>query len=100
MASCLAVMGIIWLVITNLAIIICFSTPFWTEEYMFSLISNEGLWAKCGINTCVWFFENDFEIEQTKPGKFSYTYPFLGSFKELGAACDKMMRDKLYYRDI
>ncbi|XP_064596872.1 uncharacterized protein LOC135463543 [Liolophura sinensis] len=67
MASCLAVMGIIWLVITNLAIIICFSTPFWMEDYMINLINNEGLWAKCGISSCVWFFEDDFALEETKP---------------------------------
>ena len=53
MTTCCAIVGLVFLVLTNLAIIIAFATPYWmvTERI------NRGLWAYCDHQTCTWVFQ-------------------------------------------
>lgn len=56
------------LVITNLAIIITFATPYWSV-HLFGL-RNDGLWAQCHDEDCEWAFSNDFALERLFPAWF------------------------------
>ncbi|KAJ8307639.1 hypothetical protein KUTeg_014804, partial [Tegillarca granosa] len=58
MNSCAAVFGLIMLVITDLAIIISFATPYWEESKVLSRSS--GLWAFCSSDDCTWIFEDGY----------------------------------------
>lgn len=54
MNSCAAISGLIMLVVTNLAAIVSFATPYWREQRL----STEGLWAKCQMQECQWVFDS------------------------------------------
>lgn len=58
MNSCAAVFGLIMLVITDLAIIISFATPYWESKLLSR--SNSGLWAYCTSDDCTWIFEDGY----------------------------------------
>ncbi|XP_012946233.1 uncharacterized protein LOC106013914 [Aplysia californica] len=60
MTTCCSVLGLIFLVITNLTIIIAFATPYWVEFGSGS--SNQGLWAYCRSDQCTWVFEDHYKI--------------------------------------
>ncbi|KAL5013554.1 hypothetical protein ScPMuIL_007824 [Solemya velum] len=62
--SCAAILGIILLVLTNLAIIICFATPYWLEARH---IYTRGLWAHCDDRDCTWMFQDEFAIQKHLP---------------------------------
>ncbi|CAG5115016.1 unnamed protein product [Candidula unifasciata] len=55
--SCGAVIGLVFLVITNLAVIIAFVTPYWVE---FRAHRNQGLLAYCQSDSCTWVFEDQY----------------------------------------
>ncbi|RUS69418.1 hypothetical protein EGW08_022816 [Elysia chlorotica] len=57
MATCCSVLGIIGLVLTDLAVIISFATPYWVQ---FKGSLNQGLWAVCQSDSCQWFFEDNY----------------------------------------
>uniref|UniRef100_A0A0B6YT57 Uncharacterized protein n=1 Tax=Arion vulgaris TaxID=1028688 RepID=A0A0B6YT57_9EUPU len=56
--SCCSVLGLVFLVVTNLAIIIAFATPYWVE-YRGQI--NQGLWAYCQSDSCTWVFEDQYK---------------------------------------
>ncbi|XP_033726878.1 uncharacterized protein LOC117316424 [Pecten maximus] len=63
MRSCAAVFGLTFLVITDLATIISFATPYWLELNigLFGLSGQwkfHGLWATCDRDQCSWVFED------------------------------------------
>lgn len=58
MTTCGSVFGLVMLVLTNLAVIICFATPYWVE---FRYGSNLGLWAVCKADSCTWVFEENYK---------------------------------------
>lgn len=60
MNSCAAVIGLIMLVITDLAIIISFATPYWQESKLLFRSSSSGLWAYCTSDDCTWIFEDGY----------------------------------------
>ncbi|KAL3892361.1 hypothetical protein ACJMK2_004572 [Sinanodonta woodiana] len=60
--TCGAIVGLIFLVLTNLAIMIAFATPYWLEHRMI-FNRNEGLWADCLDNECTWHFEDNFKFQ-------------------------------------
>lgn len=62
MNSCAAISGLIMLVVTNLAAIVSFATPYWRERKM----STEGLWATCEGQECKWVFES---VDLNEKGK-------------------------------
>lgn len=53
MNSCTAISALIMLVVTNLATIISFATPYWLEGKE----GTQGLWAKCVGQECSWVFQ-------------------------------------------
>mmetsp|Transcript_42108 Transcript_42108/g.67373 ORF Transcript_42108/g.67373 Transcript_42108/m.67373 type:complete len:172 (-) Transcript_42108:177-692(-) len=53
MNSCTAISALIMLVVTNLATIISFATPYWLE----GKVETQGLWAKCVSQECSWVFQ-------------------------------------------
>lgn len=53
MTTCCAIVGLIFLVLTNLANIISFATPYW----IITAQINRGLWAYCDSRTCTWVFQ-------------------------------------------
>lgn len=53
MNSCTAISGLILLVVTNLACIVSFATPYWLEKKGKTI----GLWAECHDQKCEWVFE-------------------------------------------
>ncbi|GFS08419.1 hypothetical protein ElyMa_003013900 [Elysia marginata] len=57
MATCCSILGIIGLVLTDLAVIISFATPYWVQ---FRQSQNQGLWAMCEADSCQWFFEKNY----------------------------------------
>lgn len=57
MTTCCSILGLVFLVITNLAIIISFATPYWIE---YRHQRNQGLWAFCAEDSCTWVFEDDY----------------------------------------
>uniref|UniRef100_A0A2C9LVS3 Uncharacterized protein n=1 Tax=Biomphalaria glabrata TaxID=6526 RepID=A0A2C9LVS3_BIOGL len=59
MTTCCAVFGLVFLVLTNLAIIISFATPYWIE---FKAGDYQGLWAHCKANSCTWVFEDNYKL--------------------------------------
>ncbi|KAH9513742.1 hypothetical protein Btru_041986 [Bulinus truncatus] len=63
MTTCCAVFGLVFLVLTNLAIIIAFATPYWIE---FRVGNYQGLWAHCRANSCTWVFERNYNPELTQ----------------------------------
>ena len=68
MTTCCAIVGLVFLVLTNLAIIIAFATPYWmvTERI------NRGLWAYCDHQTCTWVFqESPYYLPGQDSGEFS-----------------------------
>lgn len=71
-ASCAQILGLIMLVNTNLAIIISYATPYWTQS-VFGL-SNRGLWAVCAGEQCQWAFDDDFLLQDYVPGKCMVEY--------------------------
>ncbi|XP_021355456.1 uncharacterized protein LOC110451654 isoform X1 [Mizuhopecten yessoensis] len=63
MRSCAAVLGLTFLVITDLASIISLATPYWLEHSIgvFGLVGRwtfHGLWATCDSDQCSWVFED------------------------------------------
>lgn len=63
--NCAQLMGIIQLVLANLALLISILTPFWTDGFF----GNRGLFAAC-FDSCTWYHENDFFLQKNLPGKF------------------------------
>lgn len=60
MNSCTAITALILLVLTNLATIISFATPYWLE----TTEDTRGLWATCKDQKCEWVFESsDYRVE-------------------------------------
>lgn len=79
------------LILSALACAISFCAPFWlfypnmfnapllprpylirnlSKSYPFAQATYRGLWAVCfKDNSCVWFWQNNFEAEKTLPGK-------------------------------
>ncbi|KAL8619271.1 hypothetical protein ACOMHN_056915 [Nucella lapillus] len=55
MTTCCAVLGLVLLVVTNLAAIIAFATPYWIKS---GLHVNRGLWAFCDPAVCTWVFQD------------------------------------------
>ncbi|XP_076437563.1 uncharacterized protein LOC143276800 [Babylonia areolata] len=55
MTTCCAVLGLVLLVMTNLAAIIAFATPYWIK---LGMRINRGLWAYCGPSVCTWVFQD------------------------------------------
>ncbi|XP_070208728.1 claudin-18-like [Littorina saxatilis] len=53
MTTCCAIVGLVFLVLTNLAAIIAFATPYWIS----TMKINRGLWAYCDERTCTWVFQ-------------------------------------------
>ncbi|XP_076456643.1 uncharacterized protein LOC143290953 [Babylonia areolata] len=53
MTTLCAIVGLVFLVLTNLASIISFATPYWIVEGQ----RNRGLWAFCEGQTCTWVFQ-------------------------------------------
>ncbi|KAK7485996.1 hypothetical protein BaRGS_00022748 [Batillaria attramentaria] len=64
MTTCCAIVGLIFLVLTNLANIIAFATPYWIITGRL----NRGLWAYCDDSTCTWVFQ---EVPTSIPGQDS-----------------------------
>ncbi|GFO10333.1 hypothetical protein PoB_003683800 [Plakobranchus ocellatus] len=60
MTTCCSVLGVIGLVLTDLAIIISFATPYWIQA---RANLNQGLWAFCRSDSCSWFFEENYITE-------------------------------------
>lgn len=71
-AGCCQIIGLIMLVITDLAIIISFATPYWTE-FRANFQRNWGLWARCDNTDCTWMFDNDFNLQQNTQDWFKAT---------------------------
>lgn len=61
MNSCAAISGLIMLVVTNLAAIVSFATPYWREQTS----STEGLWATCHGTQCQWVFDNNKDLAES-----------------------------------
>ncbi|KAK3088805.1 hypothetical protein FSP39_023937 [Pinctada imbricata] len=64
MNSCASVLGLIFLVLTDLGSIIGFATPYWITSRLgniplIRLTKNFGLWAKCSEDECSWVFQSD-----------------------------------------
>lgn len=66
MNSCAAISGLIMLVVTNLAAIVSFATPYWREQTS----STEGLWATCHGTQCQWVFDNNKDLAESN-GEFN-----------------------------
>lgn len=66
MNSCAAISGLIMLVVTNLAAIVSFATPYWREQKS----STEGLWATCHGTQCQWVFDNNKDLAESN-GEFN-----------------------------
>lgn len=60
LTTCGAIIGLVFLVLTNLAIIIAFATPYWLVIGDIS----RGLWAYCDYTTCTWVFQEAPDILQ------------------------------------
>lgn len=85
MASCLVVTAVLFVLITTVATIVCFSMPNWLHFVnkpdplcqCLTTNCNCGLWINCmggpattGIlDNCRWFFSDNFRIEKSLPGK-------------------------------
>ncbi|XP_059154928.1 transmembrane protein 47-like [Physella acuta] len=59
MTTYCSVIGLVFLVLTNLAIIITYATPYWLEHRMGW---NHGLWARCRSDSCTWLFQENYKI--------------------------------------
>jgi len=59
MTTCCSIFGLIFLVITNLAILIAFATPYWVELSP-TRSTNQGLWARCQADKCEWVFDDGY----------------------------------------
>lgn len=64
----MVILALFFLVISNLAIIISFATPYWLEfrssELMQGANHHRGLWAYCDSSSCKWVFDNNFLIQK------------------------------------
>lgn len=93
MATCLAIVAIICVLIATVATIVAFSTPNWLEfvpQGDASLIlcgcqsCDCGLWLSCtggslsetgSLDNCKWYFADEFFIEKQLPGNY-YIVPY------------------------
>ncbi|XP_041362167.1 uncharacterized protein LOC121378129 [Gigantopelta aegis] len=87
MTSCCAIFGLVFLVITNLAIIIAFATPYWLElrsPYSFTGGENRGLWAYCSDEACTWVFQDHSIWRQRESGWWIATQALMSVGLALG----------------
>ncbi|XP_014778601.1 transmembrane protein 47 [Octopus bimaculoides] len=67
-ATCMVIVALFFLVVSNLAIVISFATPYWIEfrNPVFHSGGNHhrGLWAYCDSSSCKWVFDNNFLIQK------------------------------------
>ncbi|GAB1606645.1 transmembrane 47-like [Argonauta hians] len=67
-ATCMVIVALFFLVVSNLAIIISFATPYWMEfrDPVYNKGGNHhrGLWAYCSPSNCRWVFDNNFLIQK------------------------------------
>ena len=89
MASCVVVTAVICVLLTTVATIVAFATPNWLKfrgsnptnlceaDRLLDICTtcDCGLWLRCSggltsgnLDNCVWFFADDFLIEQNQPG--------------------------------
>ncbi|KAL4218307.1 hypothetical protein ACF0H5_023043 [Mactra antiquata] len=75
------ILGLVLLVNTNLAIIICFATPYWVKRFG---LFNSGIWADCANDKCQWVFEDDFFLQRMKTDWFKAVQGLMSAGLGLG----------------